>query len=377
MIFKTSKVIFFLSIFVDGFFSLTAFLPRYYPTATGISNKWNPQKPGISRRFYLLQASTYNLDEEIDPQSNLSESTDIVSDTEFWLDLRDTALTPQDALSYLYRELASDCSMYGWKLRRTEKGDEDYDATSIDPDIIIPDLIHRIMLNDNTFVKKKNKRESILFQDLDLIFHSSDTNLLHLETNVSSENMSTESSFCFGRSLQISPSSDDTMMHPMTAMDCLSSQQWVLLDSANNLSFGDETERMSKVSDLIQFLSFSNNDDLAASSSGLILTSSSTNKEVSDPSTQGGVAVVCKSRSDLLIAGQALQQYQFSTSLSSSQSILTSESGIAFVQDSSDNGDVKIKNPSKTAMVLPFDASLWKTVAFLYGQSLFSHDEEA
>lgn len=354
-----------------------AFLPKPYQNSNPkrISNELKLQQMTNTNFLIPLKASTFDLNEDINPKNTLPEKTNAPSEMEFWLDLRDTALTPQDALSYLYKELSSDYSSYGWEV--ITKQEEE--ATSVYPTVVIPDMFQRILLDDNVHLKKK-KKNIFSMHNLDVIYHSSETNILQSETRLSRQESSVSSSI-FGKSLPIS-SSSDIMMYPMTAMECLSTHQWVLLDYSKNFPSQDETERITKVSDLIQFLSLSTKNSssgwLQSGGSGLILTSSDMENQstTSDEIGGGGIAVVCKTRTDLLKAGVALQQYQFSTSFLSSQSISTSASGIAFVESTSRSSERCFENQPLVAMVLPFDASLWKTVAFLYGVSPSSKDEE-
>ena len=314
-----------------------------------------------------------------------------MSSTEFWLDLRNTAIAPRAALHYLYNDLYTDFDSFGWKSTLTEQGNR-----------IIPNLVQRILISEEdlsqlskgipNFSSSSSSKSQDYYidqfllehiQSLDLVYldKSSNTLIPYIPSVTKEKNDSSIETLTSPIGKRIPISSDpSTIVDPISAMEYLSKQnQWVLIDhqSSSDESEDGSNERNKKVIDLIDFLAITSGSSGSGGSGGsnLVLGESNTNKNSEKEQDEivggGGLAITCRTTKELLLNGASLQQYQYRAGKGQYHSM--SDGGIALMCSNSD-GFEDDRMTQKVAVVLPFDMSIWKTAAFMFGQS--KDDEE-
>ena len=151
----------------------------------------------------------------------------------------------------------------------------------------------------------------------------------------------------------------DSFVDPIPALETTTKGGWVLIDSVG----GDEAymkARHEAVSNLIDFISGGlslggDSFSLATATENVVVEGSTYNSEV------GGIAVVCRTKADLIEAANALQSI-------GSGSLTTTESGILLKVEPSDSSSASAKESLRSAFVLPFDMSLWKAAMLVMAE---------
>ena len=269
-----------------------------------------------------------NLDESgvLDSSDCLDESELPSSrDREYWLDLRDTAILPNEALEFLEQNLFQ------------EERKEDFEDVSN-----IISLVDRIILSEDLFQKALSHESSA---KLNLLYSPEGDDIL-----VASD-PAMQQSFPTGKVVLCS---DSEILDPLEALDTTSDGGWLLVDS----EISNERDSMdwlaSQVSGLIQFLlssSGSSNGPSTALSSGLLMPTLS--GDISGPS-RGGVAILCRNRATFLQTNSALEE-----SLGTAMITTSTDSGIILPTGMPERPGCESR--LRTAIVLPFDVMLWET----------------
>ena len=284
----------------------------------------------------------------IHPSSSMLESDG--SRPELWLDLRMTALFPDQVVDYLIEQLIED-----------NDGEE----------LVSPDAagysecpFDRILLSDESFQLTLNKKSEYTDGLVDILYIPTEAkDQVAISDCTSNGGMSVP----FGSIAYMGKEDPATTVDdPIISLDVLSSGKWmVLLDEDDGVDAADEPKRVDSISSFLQlavassggFSLFGGGD----SDGGLILEDNTDTQK--DKLNQGGVAVGCSSKSMLVQMASLLQTIQ------SGSSVSTTESGI-LIQSSENKSDCDTETEPalRFALVLPFDLTLWKTALLLYGR---------
>jgi hypothetical protein len=251
--------------------------------------------------------------------------------TEFWLDLRGTAVHPKAAIDHLLEQLR----------------DDDGKSSSNNNE---SKLIDRVLLSDQSFQKLVSNSDPYLETSEVLYVPDDDGDLLALSRN--------GVSFPYGNLVSIPGETAVAVKDPMQAMQTLSEGKWVVLF---NEWQGDD---MKATGEFLDIASTATCGDWGSTEleAGLLLRTAS---EEEKPAT-GGVAVVCSTKSSVVQLASILRCMQ------SGMSTSVTESGI-ILQGSSDASS----SPLSTALILPFDLMLWKTAySLVYGKDEQNSDDE-
>ena len=292
----------------------------------------------LQRRISTSSDSDLNQEDKTFHESptntpNIEKSTRF----EFWLDLRDIAITPYAALDYLYKECEKE-----WKLMSN-------DDISIS---VFPHLMDRILISSSS---RSNTRTVSTDEDVDpvLLKHLKSLDMLYFDesqTNLLSHNSDTNV-VPVGKRFPISLD-PKVMIDPIPAMEYLSHDQkspaWVVMDYPSKSSISETTScksvesRLQHISDLVHFLSM-------------------TMPSAKQMNTKG-IAILCKTNLELMQSASYLQQFQSFDSISK-----TSDSGIVFIPTQGHTHDTQNYDETiQAAIVLPFDMTLWKTVIHMF-----------
>jgi hypothetical protein len=276
-------------------------------------------------------------------------STQQQKQQEVWLDLRATAMNPNEAIFFL-NELVTENYQYG-------SSNTNKNTTTTTTIVDLKQFIDRILVNEATIVRG---RASGKLEDCSV-------SLLY-ETSTKQEVMAYEHntntlSIPFGRRIECAPT---VMIDPVAALDLLveTSNQWVLMDAdpvffRNNNKISWWTEQVSGLLDIIT--SNIHNKDAAASASGLFLpgVASIRNKQ---QRMGGGIAIVCPTTSALVEIDAIVAQRMLSSQMTACDTglFIPTTTGL-------DNDDDESKGAVglATALVIPFEAAVWKTLLAL------------
>lgn len=154
---------------------------------------------------------------------------------------------------------------------------------------------------------------------------------------------------------------DDSLSDPMAALEVLQ-KGWVVVDSDG---IPDEDKRAQAVTGLVDFLfaGFSTpseslllgvKDDIKKSPPGGSAADHSDARGAASTST-AGIAIGCKTKSDLFRAGISARSLQM-------RNLATSDSGILVQMEPSDEG----APAPPLAVLIPFDALLWKAASVFF-----------
>lgn len=225
------------------------------------------------------------------------------SPVELWLDLRGTAITPRMALSKL------------------------------EEDSIIPFSKVIVSIQD----AERSAQES------------NDFEILVVDENDSSLCDAKDPSIRYGTVVTID---GDSFVDPMPALETTTRGGWVLVMDAERGS-DKTTERHEAISSLVDFIS----GGMSLDSFSLGEDDSSGDDEQGSPfnNEKGGIAITCKTKADLVQAANTVHSV-------SSGTLTTTESGI-LIKSNPVEGATSGSKPLQSALVLPFDLTLWKQAA--------------
>jgi len=246
---------------------------------------------------------------EISPQNEEPNQNQV----QLWLDLRKSSISPQAALLHLSNDL--------W---------EEFVPPN-NKSFIVDKVVINMCANLNTIVRDiREEFETeigILVVDRDGIFEINDAGSM--------------SSTGTGTIIDLDRDDKGLILlnvNPLPVLDAVSKGEWVLLDVDDNVDTGD-------VSNLVELVS----NGLAFGGLG-----------GSDVASFGGIGVTCSSQADVMEMGALVQ------SLSGKKGYKATKSGI-LVQNGDTAAGVSTSESIGYAIVMPFDAQLWKTSSFVLG----------
>lgn len=265
--------------------------------------------------------------------------------TELWLDLRETAIAPAEALQFLEKNLFS------------EDENMNMGTSEVHPRKILS-LVDKILLSEELFTTIASRDEDL---DLPLLY------MVNEGSTLVESNSQTKQSFPSG---EVVTCRHTEILDPLSAIEITSSGQWLFVDKTDG---SDEKEKIlwleKQVKGLVDFLtSASAAPVMSSQNSGLLLPS--TFDEFASPVITGGVSISCRTRTVFVQLNAALEQSMGSAMITS-----TTESGILVtVEPTLENAG---KLPAlKTALVLPFDLRIWETARDIQGRDEELNDED-
>ena len=289
--------------------------------------------------------------EEHDPLVDFSTKCE-----QLWLDLRDTAFFPHEALRFLQDQCCNRDDNNHQPAFLQEAGGAAL-LHLIDGVLVSQDMFEKIALQESQII---GKQSFVLFYETD------DTK--ELIANSASAQMS----------IPVGKIAED--IDPMLALDVVVDQKkWLLLDPKYTYKSDTEDDSAAttkaQVSSLLQFVSASSMTlspgERFTSSSGLIVPgltgASDDDSPESSTTTRGGIAIVCPDQSAFLNMDLSVAEFR-----SSVRPTTTTESGLLVPSDESnsldDTGhtidDETFLLPS-TALILPLDLRMWQTAMVL------------
>jgi hypothetical protein len=224
---------------------------------------------------------------------------------ELWLDLRGTAITPQMALSKLEEDSVLPASKVVVSIQDAARATQLYELG--DPNIL--------MVDENNCCLCSAKDPTISYG-----------------TVVSIDGVS--------------------FVDPIPALESISNGGWAFVDS--QLGGSDKVaERHDAISNLVDFIVGGLTLDLF--SLGNKESSGDCDLPLENKTNRGGIAIACQTKADLAQAANCFQSI-------GSGSVTATESGILIKSEESSSAD---NNALQSALVLPFDISLWKQAAII------------
>jgi hypothetical protein len=244
---------------------------------------------------------------------------------EYWLDLREAAILPSEALQFLEQNLfESDDSQ--------ENGEENHSLFNI------LSRVDRVLLSEDLFYRALSDSN---FPDIELLYTPSDGN-----NELVANDKDLKQSIPIGKVISCDY---NEVIDPLLSLETTRDGGWLFVDGdiSKEKEAVDWLEK--EVSGLVAFLiSVTPSTDISLHSGLWIPTLSSTSN------TPGGLAVSCRNKSALLQNNAALEQSMGTTMITTS-----TDSGILLPTGMPDNRSCE---HLRTALVLPFDVVLWETV---------------
>lgn len=303
----------------------------------------NPQKP---RRPSFIRSTLDDREQQSFSESFTSNgSQKSFRGTELWLDLRETAIAPTEALQFLEKNLYS------------KDENMSLDTSDVHPRQALL-LIDKILLSEQLFSKLVSRGEDL---DLPLLYTVDDGSIL-VESDIQSKRSSPSGKVVTCRHTEI--------LDPLSAIKITSAGQWLFVDNTDG---SDEKEKIlwleKQVAGLVNFLTSARTAPVMSSQhSGLLLPS------VSDESLEtvmtGGVSILCRTRTAFVQLNSALEQ-----SMGSAMITRTTESGILVTVEAPLGAETNLP-VLRTALVLPFDLRIWETARDIQGRDEDLYDDE-
>jgi hypothetical protein len=288
----------------------------------------------------------FNLDDDDDSHQTMIPN----AQQQLWLDLRGTALFPNEALLFLQEQCSSG--------KRGGRDDDDSNS-------MLCKYVDAVLVSSTQF-------DAILAANSSSADIGCDYKLLYTTANEKKDLIlnipETQQSLKVGRIVACHPERPNLIAaHDMV----LQQHQWILLEEENKSSAASATSvppwMLKQAADLLQFLFTSDaglaTEDFAVSDSGLLLPDTTTTTRAKTPSAAdpakdepnfGGVAMLCTDRASLFQMDATVTEYRHF-----SRGTRTTSSGWILPKDA---GAVPEDVPSfGTALVLPLDVSLWET----------------
>eukprot|EP00551_Chaetoceros_affinis_P007286 CAMPEP_0203675310 /NCGR_PEP_ID=MMETSP0090-20130426/19780_1 /ASSEMBLY_ACC=CAM_ASM_001088 /TAXON_ID=426623 /ORGANISM="Chaetoceros affinis, Strain CCMP159" /LENGTH=366 /DNA_ID=CAMNT_0050541463 /DNA_START=40 /DNA_END=1137 /DNA_ORIENTATION=+ len=332
---------------------------------TNHSHGHNPQQPLKSTVDDDIHEAQFTDPSSLSPQTHEKQQQQF----ELWLDLRQTTISPQAALLHLTNDLWDEYVPPENKSFLIDKVLVNAKSSLEGNDYDEQDKIRMRKVVDD--VKDEYEEEiQVLFQDNNGVIKS--ISMAHSQNSRKSVdddvNVNTNVNIqTHGRKYQIyddKTGSINIYANPMPALETISSGNWLVLDS----SLDDKEKRKEAVQSLVELCSGSLSLNLDLNLSG------GENEEKrrdesrhsnNSESVQGGIAIDCSSGADIFEAGALIK------SLSGNEKgYEATESGILVQSDRvNDSGMLSPKRENngsiKYAILIPFDALLWKTASFV------------
>jgi hypothetical protein len=297
-------------------------------------NALDPERMDRNGKTVDVPHHHVSLDEDIKPSIPNTQQ-------QLWLDLRGTALFPNEALLFLKEQCLSG-------------GDDD-------PHSVLSKYVDVVLVSSSQMdsILASNRDDSDTYGYKLLYTTENDEELI---LNV----QSTQQSIPVGRIVQCHSERQDIIAsHDMV----LQQRQWILLEEASNSQSNAGAGSMSpwmlkQIDELLQFIFTADagiaSDDFAESDSGLLLPDT-TKKHYranayrrKESEVHGGVAMVCTDRSSMFEIDVTLAEVR-----QTSRWTQTTSSGLSIPNDAEETeGDIPTFG---TALVLPLDVSLWET----------------
>lgn len=240
---------------------------------------------------------------------------------QLWLDLRQSTIPPQTALLHLANDI--------W---------DEYTPPK-DKSFIVDKVLVNYNHNVDTFAR--DIREEFE-NEVGILSYSKESSQLH---EMNSEGIMMP----LGSAINVNDDGGNGVVNvnvdPMPVLEAVSRGEWVLLDIDENVDSGS-------ISNLAELVS-------TCSISGGMFGLMGSNSEVSSR----GMAFSCQTQSSIVEMGALIH------SLSGNKGYKTTESGI--LVQSLDNNEDRVTGGGNAsleyAIVMPFDALLWKTTSFVFG----------
>ena len=277
--------------------------------------------PWGTKRRSPITASSCSQVKDAEPREESDSVKDERTTRQHWLDLRGTAIRPDEALAFFGEFLLDDDD-------KNKKDNSSCQET-------IKDMIDCIIVPKDTFREIHKEIAS----RVDLLVVDEDSNLLH---DAAGELKGT---FLAGVSMFVSP---------VGSLDLYNRGDWILFE-CNDVDSEELNVWVEQISSLLQLLPATAAPQSLETPSGLIIPSIS-NKEGNDVGVahkkKGGVGICCATREAVFRVDTLLEQI-----LSSTGSTESANSGILLLADEND-----ITIPITSALILPFDLNLWRAV---------------
>mmetsp|Transcript_5083 Transcript_5083/g.7162 ORF Transcript_5083/g.7162 Transcript_5083/m.7162 type:complete len:344 (-) Transcript_5083:17-1048(-) len=334
-----------------------------FVTAMLVHNSWSftPQvsikkHPATSTGTTLeLESSSNNPEPLFLPTIEDFKLESYGNDVELWLDLRNTSMPPQAALLHLTNDLwdeyipPSNKSFIVDKVIVNKKYIQNFSQLISDIREEFEDEISLVVVEDEDGIPMSgqdgNGSGSALYSGKKSLFEIDDLEVM----------------IPMGKCIKIAKDRDGVVnsnVNPMPILEIVSSGKWVLLDSEENVD-------KESICSLVEFI-VNGVDTFGKISLGGSDESSLPSSDLSNPN--GGIGIACNDD------GNVVEMAALLRSLSGNK-IETTDSGI-LLQSSSDNSgtdqdgedeELSSKAGVGYAIVMPFDAMLWKTASFLFG----------
>ena len=283
---------------------------------------------------------------------------------ELWLDLRGTALSPQEALTFL-QEFIQDVT-----------NDTTISTTSSSSSMATPYALHDIV--EGILVSQEQIRVSSPLGQR-ILYDNGQGDLQELPHENSSSSQQQEHPIVG----KIVTPDTNGFVDPLAILDMDEQQQdsWIMIDTTSRTweesGALDDTTWTDQVAGFLQFVTATRFMP-SSSSSSMILTNDNNNYDnnnlaqeqdtsasSSSSTTHGGIAMTCPTHAGLFFADRSLAQQRFLL-----QDTLQTESGILLTEqetfdDDDDDDDTTTNTDTKThslatALVIPLDLRLWK-----------------
>ena len=293
---------------------------------------------------------------------------------ELWLDLRGTALSPQEALTFLQEFIQDDPFLTTTtNAQSTNDTTISTTTTSSSSSMATPYALHDIV--EGILVSQEQIRVSSSLGQR-ILYDNGQGDLQELPH----ENSSSSSSQNHPIVGKIVTPDQNGFVDPLAILDMDEQQQdsWIMIDTTSRTweesGALDDTTWTDQVAGFLQFVTATRFMP-SSSSSSMILTNDNNNDDnnnlaqeqdtsaSSSSTTHGGIAMTCPTHAGLFFADRSLAQQRFLL-----QGTLQTESGILLTEhhDEDENADEdrtnnNTKPPSfATALVIPLDLRLWK-----------------
>ena len=294
---------------------------------------------------------------------------------ELWLDLRGTALSPQEALTFLQEFIQDDPFLTTTTNAQSTNNDTTISTTSSSSSMATPYALHDIV--EGILVSQEQIRVSSSLGQR-ILYDNGQGDLQELPH----ENSSSSSSQNHPIVGKIVTPDQNGFVDPLAILDMDEQQQdsWIMIDTTSRTweesGALDDTTWTDQVAGFLQFVTATR--FMPSSSSSMILTNDNNNYDnnnlaqeqdtsassSSSSTTHGGIAMTCPTHAGLFFADRSLAQQRFLL-----QGTLQTESGILLTEqetfDDDDDDDTTTNTDTKThslatALVIPLDLRLWK-----------------
>ncbi len=292
------------------------------------------------------------------------ESSSTNNPVELWLDLRQSSIPPQTALLHLANDIWDEYTPPDNKSLIVDKILVPLtDGRNMNMDQIVRDIreefedeVGILSISNKIGIDNDSDNENDIDDPQLYLSEVKDDNIL----------------IPFGKVINVKDESGNGMINvnvnPMPVLETVSRGEWVVLDVDENV----DPASISSLVELVSTATSSSSAGFGLLENGLVGDVTGTandSSEEEDPSTcrVGGMAFRCDTQASVVEMGALIQSFS-----GNNKGYQTTASGI-LVQSTSDD---ESENESRTndasmrfAIVMPFDALLWKTSSFVYSAS--------